>query len=168
MKSLVLDTSVFIKLRGSKVGPIVEAVLRRHTDCGFFVCDMTCFEFIRTCPNLAEARGAVELLNDGRNRIPVDKDLLAYSTYYFNVLCKYMKDDRLKNAIYPKHLSDSDVIIGASALRMNAMLCTTNGNDFPRPFFNEVSVDPLGKDEKLYVLQADRSFYEKQFGKLMK
>ena len=79
-----------------------------------------------------------------------------------------MKDHGNKHAISPKHLSDSDVIIGASALRINAMLCTTNGNDFPRPFFNEVSVDPLGKEEKLYVLQSDKEFYEKQLNILIK
>lgn len=168
--NLLLDTNIFIKLRGSKVGPQVEAILGRHTGARLFISDMTCFEIIRASNDLEDAEHAVQLLCSKAKRVPVDKDMLCYAAYYYNILCKYMKDGGLMKAIYPKHLSDSDTIIGATAIRMHCMICTTNGNDFPRPFFTEVSVDDLGIDQKerLFILQADTPFYDAQFKRLMK
>jgi predicted nucleic acid-binding protein len=169
MNYLILDTSVFIKLNGTKVSSQVADVLKRHDDAEIFISEMTCFEFVRGCNNLNEIKKAVDLLSIAE-RLPVDSDMLKYAAYYYNVLSKLTKDDGTKKSCHPKHLSDSDIIIGATAVRLNAKLCTTNGNDFPRPLFTEISADPIGKDglEKLFVLQADKNLFDKQISKLIK
>jgi len=34
---------------------------------------------------------------------------------------------------------DGDVVIGANAIRYETAILTANGNDYPRPFFTEIS-----------------------------
>lgn len=165
MSVLILDTSVFIKLKGTKVGTKVNEVLDRYQGFEIFTSEMSCFEFIRGCNNHREVEKAIALLAMCK-RITIDTNILKHATHYFRVLAQYIKDDG-KRAISTNQLSDSDIIIGASALMYDALLFTTDRNDFPAPFFDEISVDAIDTNQKIYMLKADAELFLNELDKIL-
>jgi len=168
MKRIILDTSVFIKMRHKKCASVIESVLGKYTDIEVYVSDMTFFELIRQCNNINEIQKTRELLNQ-YGRYCVDTDMIAYATYYINVLSKHKKSDG-KFSIQSKQLSDSDAIIGATAMRDGSLLCTTDATDFPPPFFSEVSSDILFAEstDKIFVFKPDIDLYDRSLRKFIK
>ena len=168
MNKLILDTSVFIKMRHKKCVNVIESLLNRYTTFEVFVSDMTFFELIRQCNNIVEIQKTREILNQ-YGRYSVDTDMIAYATYYVNVLSKHKKSDG-KFSIQSKQLSDSDAIIGATAMRGNSFLCTTDSTDFPQPFFSEISSDLLFPEstDKIFIFKPDTSLYDRSLRKFIK
>jgi predicted nucleic acid-binding protein len=159
MNIIMLDTSVFIKLRSKRAKPVVQGILKRYSHTPIYVSDMTYFEYLRTCQNKSEIHKSLEALGE-YGRLEVDTRMISYATYYYNVLVKSKNHDG-KRAIGTHQLSDSDIIIGASAVRAGALMVTTDRNDFPAPFFTEISSEYIDDREKIFVLQADTLLYDR-------
>jgi predicted nucleic acid-binding protein len=137
MSILVLDTSVLVKLKGKQATTTsVNSLLSRHGDLVAYISEMTFFEFLKCTPHKKDLLKSKEILQNYK-QILIDTPLIKYTTGYFIVLMNY-KDQELKRVVDPNQLSDSDSLIGATAMRSNALICTTNRNDFPHPFFDEI------------------------------
>lgn len=166
MSILILDTSVLVKLKGKQnTTTSVNTLLSRHDELVAYISEMTFFEFLKCTPHKKDLQKSKEILSK-YEKILIDTPLIKYATGYFIALMNY-KDQEKKRVIDPNQLSDSDTFIGASAMRSNAYLCTTNRNDFPHPFFDEIDSEQLGStSEKIYILKSNNPLYDKHSKKI--
>ena len=160
-KRVLLDTGVLIKLRWKKHWDAMYNFLAKNfKNYEFFISSITKYEFIRTAKNREDLAKKVKLLEDFTS-IEVSDQIINVSSYYYNAIGKNTSDK--KHSM--KQFSDSDIIIWATAIDFKIPVCTFNGSDFPRPFFDESLVEIIA-NQKFYVLKPDQNAYEKEVIKI--
>ena len=94
---------------------------------------------------------------------PIETDLMCFSLAAALDTC-YRRNDATKQ--YASRYTDGDLVLAGSALSYNAPILTANGNDFPRPFFDEIETSLLGSltrpmPIKAQLLQPNIAFFNK-------
>ena len=168
MSHIIIDTSILIAIRNNNGKKIINTILEKYDDHTPWISYMTRFEYLRTCQSIKQIHEHIKEI-EKFNPLSVDDDLIKWATGYYSVLSKHKRKDGAK-AISARQLSDSDTIIGASAMLTGSKLITLDRNDFPAPFFTEIEeamkLSPKS-NQKVFVLQADTPFYDQEYAKLM-
>ncbi len=125
---VILDTCIIQHLGDKELAECIINDLKEAATAGYDIAisDFTFFELL----NGATVEKEQERINAlaGISRYYVKKDILIAAAH---LGCLYQQDGT--------DADTGDKIIGATSLIFNSIIYTTNGRDFPRPFFNEVA-----------------------------
>lgn len=168
MKSVLLDTSILVLLNTKKNSDKVAAFIKEHLiDSELYASEITCYEYYRSAQNRKNLLNKIKLLDSiCKCRFSLDEGVIRDATFYWNALYQLKKTSEIKiQAYHMSQFSDADILIGATALKFNTMVCTTNRKDYPSPIFDEIIVEPLPNGDKIYVLQPDVEYYKKHLKK---
>lgn len=159
MGTAILDTSILIKLRGNKLNTAVANIIAtRLKGYELYVSEISCYEFLRSAQNKNDLDEKHKFLGQWP-RLSVGTSLLKLATYYYNFILNMKNTSTGYQALNIRQISDCDIFIGATAIQFDAHICTTDGNDFPRPMFEELYVGKLPNNEKFYILKPDVSLF---------
>lgn len=137
---ILLDTNIFEHLGNSELYPQIINILRDAIGkgYGFSMSIFTLLELIDTASVENEIKAIIA--TNGVKRFKINQTILIAAGH---MGCLY-KDDGIDVKKQPEK---GDKIIAATSLVNNAVIFTTNGRDFPSPFFNTIS-KPLLKYTK--------------------
>lgn len=164
LRYILLDTNIFEHLGNPDLAPQIIAILKDSVSQGYGLAlsQYSLFELLDTASveNEIKAMSAVQ----GLKQFKVLQGTLIVAGH---LGCLY-KEDGLDNNKQPER---GDKIIAGTSIINNAVIFTTNGRDFPRPFFKEVS-KPLLKYKKTdgrevciysYFLEPDFSVIQTKY-----
>ena len=154
---IVLDTCIFQHFAEKELGLAVINILRQavNIDYGIAVSDFSFFELL----DGASVEKEIDRIKavGATKRFWVKKNVLIAAAH---LGCLYSKD-----GIPDKQINPGDKVIAATALLTNSIIYTTNGRDFPRPFFRELAQIPLWykKNDRTiclmsYYLETDTNY----------
>lgn len=140
LRYILLDTNIFEHLGNPDLYPQIISILKDSVSQGYGLAlsQYSIFELLDTASveNEIKAMNAVQ----GLKQFKVLQSVLIASGH---LGCLY-NEDGLENNKQPER---GDKVIGGTSLINNTVIFTTNGRDFPRPFFKELS-KPILKYKK--------------------
>lgn len=151
-KTLILDTNVIHNAVSKRLQAQTVELLNIITKDypKLTISEYTVFEIYRGLGK--EKIPKVRELVNGFDALGVDSSIIKIAAALYSCYQNYPSTKS-------KKYEDGDVIIGATSLRYNTPILTANGNDFPRPFFTEVSSHKLKRagraDIVVQILQPD-------------
>ena len=173
-KNVLLDTSVLIKLYHPKARPEVEKAIKSLRNKEFFTSAISWYEFCRTANNYDQFNEKTDHLNQWKyleERLEINEDVFKNAIVYYNILSHQQRFAEKENEPeFPqmrKKFSDADIFLGATALTYDLLLCTFNGNDFPRPLFEDTSSTRRIGAEVMSVLKPNISLFEEKLDHLL-
>jgi len=124
----------------------------------FCVTLFTQYELLKSS-NRPNQKLILEYLSQNYTRIKLNEETVNFSSRIFNL---YKKHDSTK--CYK--ITDGDIINGAITIGLNCHIMTIDNNDYPRPFFKEVSRHSLTYDsssgrptmDMAYILCPDMDY----------
>jgi len=129
---ILLDTNIFEHLGNTELRSQITNLLNDALTKGYGI-SMSQYSFLELL-DTATVENEVRALSEtkGLKQFKVTQGVLIASGH---LGCLY-KEDGLDNNKQPER---GDKIIAGTSMVHNTLIFTTNGRDFPRPFFNEVS-----------------------------
>jgi predicted nucleic acid-binding protein len=161
LRYLILDTCIFDHLGNSDLFPQIISLLRDALSKGYGISMSiyTLLELIDTASIENEVKATQAI--SGVKRFRINHTILVTAGH---LGCMY-KDDGIS-----KVPEKGDKIIAATSVIHNALIFTTNGRDFPEPFFHTISKPLLtyrkyGRDVCLisYFIEPDYIVLEKKY-----
>lgn len=161
LRYILLDSDIFNHLGNSDLYPQIIYLLRDALEKGYglSMSIFTLLELIDTASveNEVKAMAAIQ----GVKRFKINQSILLTAGH---LGCMYKEDGVTKEP------EKGDKIIAATSLLNNTVIFTTNGRDYPRPFFKELSKPILkykksdGRDVCLisYFLEPDLEIIAKK------
>jgi len=132
---IILDTCIFQHFADKALGLAAINALSEPIQAGYGI-SISDFSFFELLDGASLEKEAERINSVGKTRrFWVKKQVLVTAAH---LGCLYTKD-----GIPDKQIGAGDKIIGATALLTNSIIYTTNGRDFPRPFFIELASVPL-------------------------
>ena len=129
---LVLDTNIVSRAmsKHSQATYLNEmnTLLSKHKFC---VTLFTQYELLKSSSKVNQAL-ILEYLAKNYTRIKLNEETINFASRIFNL---YKKHDSTKGY----KITDGDIINGAITIGLNCCIMTIDNNDYPRPFFKEVS-----------------------------
>lgn len=137
---ILLDTNIFEHLGNSDLYPQIISILQDSISQGYglSLSQYSIFELLDTASIENEIRAMNAI--GGLKQFKISQSILIASGH---LGCLY-NEDGLENNKQPER---GDKIIAGTSLINNTLIFTTNGRDFPRPFFKEIS-KPILKYKK--------------------
>lgn len=131
LRYIILDTNIFQHLGNESLGKEILKVLEdaKDKDYGLAFSQYSILELVDTSSLDIEKKRLKTI--QGFKQFKVDQGIL----YVAGRLGCLYKDDGLTEKQQPEK---GDKIIGATAVVKNCLIYTTNGKDFPPPYFKEV------------------------------
>ena len=148
LRYILLDTNIFEHLGNTDLYPQIINILKDAVSKGYGLAlsQFSILELLDTATVTNETRAMNAI--SGIKQFKVNQGVLIASGH---MGCLYNEDGLSNN----KQPEKGDKIIAATAIIRNALIFTTNGRDFPRPFFREIS-KPLLKysksDQDVYIV----------------
>lgn len=126
---VILDTCILQYLNDPNLEPELTRIFRLLERQGnkFYFSDFSTYELFSCCPRSKEKR--LSAIWKNFSRFTVDPKVVRFAAELataYNVV-----------KLPITSISDGDKIIGATAILTDSVVFTANGNDFPRPFFEE-------------------------------
>ena len=157
---VILDTCIIQYFGDKELAACILNDLREAQVAGydFAISDFTFFELLDGA-SLEKEKQRIAALG-GLSRYFVKKDILIVAAH---LGCLYQQDSA--------HADIGDKIIAATSILFNSIIYTTNGRDYPRPFFNEIAKRYLKKHSKngiettiaSYFLIPDQSYINAKY-----
>lgn len=165
MSIILLDTSVLIKMKGTQpTVDTVNALLSRHRNTEIYVPSVACYELLRTCNDSGEYKRCKKVLSDYK-KLHLYAKFISFAACYYNVITSHKVEGR--RCCQANQLSDVDVFMGAITMMTDAIICTTDRNDYPFPFFTELDIETTPSREKICLLKADRNSFAEPYCKII-
>lgn len=140
MHQILADTNILqygvSKLHADLIAKIYETL--KQESYVLTVSDYTVFEIYRGLA-INRIRNVKNLVDD---QLSINVDNQTFKIAAALSTC-YRRHDSTK--VYADRYSDGDIVLAATAFRHNMLLLTANGNDFPRPFFEELAMPSITK-----------------------
>jgi predicted nucleic acid-binding protein len=129
---IILDTNIFEHLDNIELNPQIASLLKDSISKGYGI-SMSQYSILELL-DTASVENELKAMNTitGLRQFKVNQSVLIAAGH---LGCLY-KEDGLDNNKQPER---GDKVIAATSLINNTILFTTNGRDFPIPFFREIS-----------------------------
>jgi predicted nucleic acid-binding protein len=156
---LILDTNIVSRAMSKHSQAVyleeMNVLLPRHQFC---ITLFTQYELLKSSSR-ANQRLILEYLSENYTRIELNEETVNFASRIFNL---YKKHDSTKGY----KITDGDIINGAITIGLNCCIMTIDNNDYPRPFFKEVSRHSLTYDsstgrptmDMAYILCPDMEY----------
>lgn len=151
---VLLDTNIISSFSNESFGVEIIKVLREVFSLGYglAVSDLTYFEILNEA-SMEKEQKMVNALN-GITRFYVKLDVLIAAAH----LGSFYKEHGLPMTQF----DTCDRIIGSTAILRNCIIYTTNGRDYPQPFFKEIERKMLNYQSKEWPVCVPTYFMEPQ------
>jgi len=129
---ILLDTNIFEHLDNTELNPQITSLLKDSVSKGYAI-SMSQYSILELL-DTASVENEVRAMNtiSGLKQFKASQSVLIAAGH---LGCLY-KEDGLENNKQPER---GDKVIAATSLINNTIVFTTNGRDFPIPFFKEIS-----------------------------
>lgn len=136
IRYVILDSCIFQHFSEKSLGLKIIETLSATVQNGYGIAfsDFSFFELLDGASTKKEAE-RMSVIGTTK-RFWVKKEVLIAAAH---LGCLYHKDGISEK----QQIETGDKIIGSTAFLTNSIIFTTNGRDFPRPFYNELLVVPL-------------------------
>lgn len=157
---ILLDTNIISGFSNQILGEKILDVLREIHNLGYGIAisDLTYFELLNEA-SLEKEKKMIGALN-GITRCYVKKNVLIAAAH----LSSLYKEHGLQMTQF----DNGDRIIAATAVLQNWIIFTTNGKDFPQPFFKEIDRRMLDYQSKEWPVCVPSYFMEPQLDYILK
>ena len=157
--NLILDTNIVSRAmsKHSQAAYLKEmnALLSNHQFC---VTLFTQYELLKSSSR-ENQKLILEYLSENYVRIKLNEETINFAARIFNL---YKKHDSTKGY----KITDGDIVNGVITIALNCCIMTIDNNDYPRPFFREVSRHALTYDsstgrptmDMAYILCPDMEY----------
>ncbi len=156
---LLLDTNIVSRVMSKhSQETYLEELDKQLLNYQFCVTLFTQYELLKSS-NRENQKIILTYLAESYTRIRLNEETINFSARIFNL---YKKHDSTKGY----KITDGDIINGAITIGLNCCIMTIDNNDYPRPFFEEVSRHQLiyesssGRPtmDMAYILRPDMSY----------
>lgn len=156
---LVLDTNIVSRAMSKHSQNVyLDELNKLLEDYKFCVTLFTQYELLKSSSRTNQ-RLILEYLSQNYTRIKLNEETVNFASRIFNL---YKKHDSTKGY----KITDGDIINGAITIGLNCHIMTIDNNDYPRPFFKEVSRHSLIYDsssgrptmDMAYILCPDMDY----------
>lgn len=157
---ILLDTNIISSFSNESLGEKIISVIKEVVAFGYglAISDITYYELLNEA-SIDKEQKMIAVLN-GLTRYYVKQDILIAAAH----LGSFYKEHNL-----PMTQFDSgDRIIAATALLHNCLIYTTNGRDYPQPFFKEIERRMLDYQSKEWPVCVPTYFIEPQVDYIVK